>query len=177
MPDNMNLRALTGSGFTARRVFWHGGADCVHFGSNVVIEDSFCELLRLPLHYPGDPHLDGFQSAGGSDVVIRHNTIINPNDSTSAIINGTRSGPAPQLNVRIINNLMAGGGWTVYCNAREQTPPSTIEFRDNRIARTHFRFSSRSRGGGYWGPMTDCKGVPGAETTVWDEDNTPIPPN
>jgi hypothetical protein len=176
MGGRMNVRALSGSGFTARRIHWHGGADCLHFGSNVVIEDSFCELPKLPEAYPGDPHLDGFQSSGGSDVLIRHNTIRNPNNSTSVIINGTAPHIPPQFNVRIINNLMAGGGWTVYCNAHGQIPSATIEFRDNRISRSYFTFQGIKARGGYWGPMTDCKGVPGVETTVWDEDNTPVRP-
>jgi len=174
MGDNMNIRALSGGGFTARRVHWHGGADCVHFSSDVTIEDSFCELPKLPSSYPGDPHLDGFQSTGGSNVLIRHNTIRNPNSDTSAILSGTSPDLPRQFHVRIIGNLMAGGGWTVYCNAHGQRPASTTEFRDNRISRSYVTFPGINPRGGYWGPMTDCKGVPGVETTVWDEDGTQI---
>jgi hypothetical protein len=176
MPGNMNVRALSGSGFTARRVHWHGGADCAHFGSNVVIEDSFCELPRLPPGYPGDPHLDGFQSSGGSDVLIRHNTIRNPNSDTSAILIGNARHVPAQFNVRVVGNLLAGGGWTVYCNAHGQRPSPTIEFRNNRIARSYVVFHGIAPRGGRWGPMTDCKGIAGVETTVWDEDNVPIRP-
>ena len=166
----LNRRSITGNDFTARRVWWHGGSDCVHYGSRVVIEDSFCDVARIPAGYPGDPHIDGFQSAGGSGVTIRHNTIRNPNDQTSAIINGTTPGvSAPQYNVRILSNLMAGGGYTVYCNAHQAATSPTVEFRDNRIARTYWPR------GGYWGPMTDCLGVPGASTTLWDETGAAVP--
>jgi hypothetical protein len=169
-------RGIAGSGFTARRVWWHNGSDCSHYNSNVIIEDSFCDLALYT--GPGDPHLDGFQSGGGDNVILRHNTIRNPNGQTSAIINGPNLDVlSPQTNVRILDNLMTGGGFTVYCNAHSEQHPAqvpTVEFRGNRIARTYYRLYSTPRSG-YWGPMTDCANVPGANTTVWDEDNTPVP--
>jgi hypothetical protein len=179
----LNQRSITGDNFTARRVWWHGGSDCVHFGSNVLIEDSFCEVAS-GAGYPGDPHLDGFQSAGGSNVTIRHNTIRNPNDQTSAIINGTTPGVSPpQFNVRIVGNLMAGGGYTVYCNAHDAATPATIEFRDNRISLRYYTWPIIQTGprthrldrGGFWGPTTGCLGIPGYSTNVWDEDNRRLP--
>lgn len=176
----LNQRSITGDNFTARRVWWHGGSDCVHFGSQVVIEDSFCDVALIPAGYPGDPHIDGFQSAGGSNVIIRHNTIRNPNSQTSAIINGTTPGvSAPQTNVRILDNLMAGGGYTVYCNAHQAATSATIEFARNRISRLYYRWPVNSGHpvdrGGFWGPTTDCVNVPGFSTNVWDDDNRPLP--
>jgi hypothetical protein len=175
----LNQRSITGDDFTARRVWWHGGSDCVHYGSNVLIEDSFCDVAS-GVGYPGDPHLDGFQSAGGSNVTIRHNTIRNPNDQTSAIINGTTPGVSPgQLNVHIVGNLMAGGGYTVYCNAHQAATPATVEFRGNRISRLYYRWPINSGHpvdrGGFWGPTTDCLAIPGYTTNVWDEDGRQLP--
>jgi len=164
-----NGRGIAGGGFTARRVWWHGGSDCSHFNSNVVIEDSFCDIPR----YTGtaDPHLDGFQSGGGAHVTLRHNTIRNANGQTSAIINGPNLQVlGAQTDVHIVDNLMSGGGYTVYCQAHPAPQPSTAEFRGNRISR---EFYPR---GGYYGPMTDCAGIPGATTTIWDDTGLPIPP-
>ena len=176
MAGNFFGRGIAGGGFTARRVWWHNGSDCSHYNSDVVIEDSFCDLARYT--GSGDPHLDGFQSGGGDGVLLRHNTIRNPNGQTSAIINGPDLNVlSAQTNVRIVDNLMAGGGFTVYCNAHSEQHPAqvpTTEFRGNRIARAYYQLYSTPRGG-YWGPMTDCGGVPGVETTVWDEDLTPVP--
>lgn len=192
-PQRLNLRAITTMDnmthpVTITRVWWHDGSDCVHYGGSasgpsateimVTITDSFCEIPVAPAGYCcPDPHLDGFQSSGGSGVLIYHNTIRNPNDQTSAIINGTTPGvSAPQYNVRIIGNLMAGGGWTVYCNAHYASTVPTIEFRDNVFARTYYHWSNpQSTGSGYYGPMTDCGSVPGVGTTQWDGDGS-VPP-
>jgi hypothetical protein len=180
----LNQRSITGDDFTARKVWWHGGSDCVHYGSNVLIEDSFCDVSLIPAGYPGDPHIDGFQSAGGSNVTLRHNTIRNPNDQTSAIINGTTPGVSPgQFNVHIVNNLMAGGGYTVYCNAHQAATPATVEFRDNRISFDYYIWPINSghplTRGGFWGPTTDCLKIPGYDTNVWDStgarNNTKLP--
>lgn len=176
----LNQRSITGDDFTARRIWWHGGSDCVHYGSRVVIEDSFCDVAKIPAGYPGDPHIDGFQSAGGSGVVIRHNTIRNPNDQTSAIINGTTPGASgPQTNVRIVGNLMAGGGYTVYCNAHNAATSPTTEFSGNRIAKAFYTWPIGSGHpvdrGGYWGYTTDCTGVPGYSSNVVDETGGQLP--
>jgi hypothetical protein len=180
----LNQRSITGDNFTARKVWWHGGSDCVHYGSNVLIEDSFCDVALIPAGYPGDPHIDGFQSAGGNNVTLRHNTIRNPNNQTSAIINGTTPGTsAPQTNVHIVGNLMAGGGYTVYCQAHPGPAPATVEFRDNRISFDYYTWPINSghplTRGGFWGPTTDCTNVPGFSTNVWDStgprNNTKLP--
>ena len=179
--NRLNMKGVSGSNLTISRVRWIGMADCVHYSSNVLVEDSFCELPLIPLDIaPYDPHVDGFQSAGGSDVVLWHNTIRNANNQTSAIINGTTPGISPpQFNVRMLNNLMAGGGWTVYANAHYASVSPTIEFRGNRIAKQYYTWpispSHPYDRGGYWGPFTGMVGLPGAETTVWDEDNSLIP--
>ena len=45
----------------------------------------------------------------------------------------------------------------------------SVEFSGNRIAKTYWPK------GGYWGPMTDCAGVPGVSTTLWDETGSAVP--
>lgn len=181
----LGQRSITGSGFTVKKVWWHNGADCVHYSSNVVVQDSFCDLAKIPAGYPGDPHIDGFQSSGGTNVLLKHNTIRNPNGQTAAIINGPDLNVlGPQTNVRIVDNLMTGGGWTVYCDAHSEQggPVPTSEFHGNRFARGYYTGSDNQGGSfhnrsGQWGPMTDCNHVPAAQVygNVWDEDNSPIP--
>jgi hypothetical protein len=177
LTGQFNTKGIASSQFTARRVHFHGGADCIHYGSNVIIEDNLCEVAKLPPNTNIDYHADGFQSGGGSGVLIQHNTILNANDQTSAIINGT-DGVALDLqyNVRIINNLMAGGGYTVYCNAHYASVVPTTEIRGNRISRSYYTWPGNPARGGFYGPWTDCKSVSGAGTNVWDEDGAPIPP-
>jgi len=138
------------SNYTLNRVRftnpWGAGGDCAYFGSNVVIEDTFCNMPT----YPGDPdaagapHFDGFSSSGGSGVVLRHNTIRVPVKQTAAILLSSNDGPIGD--VSIVDNLLAGGGYTVYCGATDAGAVPGLTFTGNRIARTIFP------NGGYWGP-------------------------
>ena len=36
------VKGIAFNGYTARKVLFHNGADCAHFGVNVVIENSLC---------------------------------------------------------------------------------------------------------------------------------------
>jgi hypothetical protein len=69
-----------------------------------------------------EAHFNGFQTFGGSGHTFRHNTIRNPCDQTSAISVGTNTGGVSKVTVE--NNLLAGGGWTLYCKGsdRDDTP-------------------------------------------------------
>jgi len=140
-------KGIAFDGYTARRVWFHGGSDCAHTGTNVVIVDSFCDI---PAGGPADgPHFDGFQSDGGRNITLRHNTIRVPYAQTSAILMSTNTSPI--RDVSIVDNLMAGGGWTVYCGTSTGGPVlGTLTFSGNVIARTYFPK------GGYWGPATEC---------------------
>jgi len=61
----------------------------------------------------GSPHYDGIQIDGGlSNITIEHNTIINGHNQTSAIMVDNYYGPVS--NVSVNNNLLVGGGYTVY---------------------------------------------------------------
>jgi hypothetical protein len=50
-------------------------------------------------------------------------------------------------NVSIVDNLVAGGGYAIYC---PRSPGGLAAFRGNVIAKTYHAK------GGYWGPVTDC---------------------
>lgn len=66
--------ALGFSNLTVRRVEVRGGSASIVCAPNCLIEDSW---LHGQYMQPGQPqHLGGYMSNGGSDVILRHNTIV-----------------------------------------------------------------------------------------------------
>lgn len=158
-------KGIAFSNYTATRVWWHNGMDCAHFVENVTITDSFCDLSKLP---PGSSaHADGFQSDGGSNITLRHNTIRNPNSQTSAILMSTNT--APIDDVVIGDNLMSGGGYTVYCGTDEGGVATNATYTNNRISREFFP------NGGRWAPTTWCDRVAVNSGNGWDRGMPPAP--
>ena len=177
-PTGGDLKGVAFDGYTARHVFIHNGTDCAHFGRNVVIEDSLCvagpdadgdgwpDDRRF---CSGPQHFDGFQSDGGAHILLRHNTIRNPCGQTSAIL--LSSNTSPISHVRIEDNLLGGGGWTLYCAGdTDRSRVSDVRVIGNRFARTWFPVSGR------WGPAAHCE--PGFadvfERNVWDDTGHPL---
>ncbi|HEX3646900.1 MAG TPA: hypothetical protein VHV49_00655 [Pseudonocardiaceae bacterium] len=68
--------------------------------------------IQLGQRLRGD-HNDAIQGDGASNLTIDHNTLLNPNDQTSALALYTEYGN--NTNVTVSGNLMAGGGYTCYC--------------------------------------------------------------
>jgi hypothetical protein len=169
-----NIKGIAFNGFTLRNVFFHNGADCSHFGQNVVIESSLC-VLGPDANGDGQPdgggfcngpdHYDGFQSDGGRNITLRHNTIRNPCGQTAAILMSTNT--APIDNVVIDNNLMSGGGYTVYCGTGSGGVATHETYTNNVISREFFPK------GGYWGPTTECDKVDVSHGNVWDGNYVP----
>lgn len=69
-------------------------------------------FIQLGPNMRGD-HNDAIQADGSSDLTIDHNTLLNPNDQTSALALYTEYGN--NTNAVVSDNLMAGGGYTCYC--------------------------------------------------------------
>jgi hypothetical protein len=163
------------------RVWIHGspagnaGADCVYFNTNVVVQNSFCEVGVLPCLGSASctsAHSDGYTSDGGNNVRLTHNTGRNPNRQTSVILISTNSGSI--TNTIIEDGLYAGGGYTVYCGTDAGgVDPGTV-FRRNRIARD---FNGAAEGywpnGGSFGATTHCAGL--GDGNVWDDTGAPLP--
>ncbi|WP_445493012.1 Ig-like domain-containing protein [Rhodopseudomonas sp. RCAM05734] len=107
-------------------------------GDNTVIQDNFIHNMRgTP-----DSHFDGIQADGGfSNLVIQHNTVINEEGQTSAIMLDNYWGAIN--NVLIDNNLLIGGGYTVYIN----------EMLNQGGAVTNVTYSNNHVGNGYWGDL------------------------
>ena len=95
-----------------------------------------------------------------------HNTIRNPCSQTSAILESTNSGPIST--VTITNNLLAGGGYTLYCAATTSGIGGIEIVIGNRIARTY-----RPQGG-YYGPLAYCNTAETLSANVWDDTGLPI---
>jgi Ca2+-binding RTX toxin-like protein len=80
---------------------------------NTLIQDNYIHDLKATL----SPHYDGIQIEGSvSNVIIRHNTIINDYGQTSAVMIDNYFGPIS--NITVDNNLLVGGGYTIYVDAQ-----------------------------------------------------------
>jgi hypothetical protein len=163
----MEIKGIAFNGYTLRDSYFHDGADCAHFGNNVVIENNLCvdgpdanndAWPDAGFGCADGPHYDGFQSDGGSNITIRHNTIRIPCGQTSAILMSTNTSGIRDVSVE--NNLMAGGGYTLYCDAGPNLG-GTNRFTGNRFANTYFPRA------GYWGATTGCESYP-FTGNVWD---------
>ncbi len=169
-----DIKGIAFDGYTARRVLFRNGSDCAHTGSNVVIEDSYCALGPdanadgIPdgsAFCTGPQHFDGFQSDGGRNITLRHNTIRNPCAQTSAILMSTNTEPIDR--VTIDHNLVSGGGYTVYCGTDEGDVATNSSYTRNVVSREYFR------NGGRWGATTHCDEVVTASGNVWDGEYVP----
>ena len=87
-------------------------------GGNVTIQDSLCTVgpdkdgdgwADAGFSCSDGPHYDGFQSDGGNNIKLIHNTIRVPCGQTSAILMSTNTSGIRDVTIQ--NNLMAGGGY------------------------------------------------------------------
>jgi hypothetical protein len=116
--------AITGPNFRATRIWSVNCENALEMGNNSQVVDSY---LRGSENGPGDPHGDGIQAQSGSNIVIRHNTLLQGNPMTSAIITN------PTLNSHwlVENNIMGGGAYTFYCP--EDPAQGDFVVRNNRF--------------------------------------------
>ncbi|UTD27968.1 hypothetical protein DB459_14680 [Bradyrhizobium sp. WD16] len=104
--------------------------DGINVTGSSLIKDNYIHDLQAS----GEPHYDGIQIDGGvSNVTISHNTVINSYDQTAAIMIDNYFGPIS--NISVDNNLLAGGGYTVYADAQFSGGPITgVSFTNNHMA-------------------------------------------
>ena len=177
------VKGVAFNGYTMRNTFIHNGSDCAHFGVNVTLENNLCvdgpdtnsdgwpdstSFCTVP--QPGDAgvsHFDGFQTDGGRNVLIRHNTIRNPCEQTSAIL--LSSNTSHVSSVTVDNNLLAGGGYSLYCaGMNDRSSVDHIVATNNRFSKW---FHPR---GGYWGPTAYCEFADTMSGNVWDDTGGPL---
>jgi len=104
-------------------------------GSNSLIQNNYIHNLLAS----GSPHYDGIQMDGGlSNITINHNTVINDQGQTSAVMIDNYFGAIN--NISVTNNLLIGGGYTIYDDAQfNSNPINGVTISGNHI------------GGGYYG--------------------------
>jgi hypothetical protein len=166
----------------------HGGMITVRFVEIHTVTDGIMTshgliegcYLHSPRYFEGD-HTDLIQAVGGSGeglpLEIRGNTLINTEDQTGAVFLSDELGTGervPVQNVLVENNLLAGGGYTLYGGGlvADGRDPRDIVIRDNVFSRQVWP------NGGYWGPVSYFDpGAPGNEWSgnVWD-DGSPVEP-
>jgi hypothetical protein len=174
----LNVKGIAFNGYTLRNVFMHNGSDCAHFAWNVTIRDSLC--VNGPdansdgwpdstAFCDGTDHFDGFQFSGGGNITLDHNTLRNPCSQTSNMLITNDPGyRRPIRRMRVTNNLMAGGGYSVYCaDATDSVTDEVVT--GNRFARTYY-----SRGG-RWGPTAYCEKATKFSGNIWDGSGRRIP--
>lgn len=157
--DSNNIRILRSELF--------GMGTGVQMGAGL-IQDSYIHDLKLK---SGD-HINGTTSNGSTrPLTIRHNTVFNKYDQTDAISLFEDFGT--EANRLIENNLVAGGGYTIYGGANPGgSQTSNIRIVGNRFSRMYFA------GGGYYGYATafDPRG-PGNSWSgnIWDDTGATVP--
>ncbi|WP_143591467.1 hypothetical protein [Thermoactinospora rubra] len=133
-----------GGELTVRRVDVHTITDGI-VTSQGVVEDSY---IHNPAFYEGD-HSDMIVSTGaprpGSRLVIRRNTVINTLGQTGAI-SLFQDFSVPR-DVYIINNLLAGGGYSLYGGGGKRGTATNIHVVANVFSRRVWPK------GGYHGPV------------------------
>ena len=116
-------------------------------------------------------HLDGIHSTGGvtASLTIEHNTILNNFGQTGAVVLTEDFGV--QANRVVTDNLLAGGGYTIYAGQNSGGPPaSNISVTNNRISTTYFPK------GGQYGPVADYNTAGSVWSgNVWDSTGVTIP--
>jgi parallel beta-helix repeat protein len=109
-------------------------------GSNILIQDNYIHGLQSN---NSGPHYDGIQTDGGiSNVIIRHNTIINDHGQTSAINLSNYFGSV--RDVAIDNNRLVGGGYTIYSDGQFSSGGtiSGVSITNNDLGKGQYGYTS-----------------------------------
>ena len=141
-----------GSGMTIRRLNCSGAGDGIKLGSNSTMTDSYIHDLGTS----PEAHNDGCE-LGSENVTVRHNTILNAQGQTAAVFIGAS---APSTNILVEDNVLAGGGYTVY---GPDPGSSNVRVVNNKFSTRYFAKS------GFYGPVAYWKTGSGNEWSgnVW----------
>lgn len=156
------ILSQTSSSVIVDRANLYQCADCIQ-GENMTITNSYIHDMANP---PG-AHVDGFQCNSSCGSTLRHNTIFNEWGQTAAIAFFADFG-TPRNSI-VEDNLLAGGGYTVYGGTDNA---SGIRIINNRFAR---QFSSKS---GQYGHGTAFNRTANGNTwsgNTWDDTGSTVP--
>lgn len=157
-----------GSNLTALRVNISCYANGIQANTNVNITDSF---VHDPCYFTGD-HDDAFIATGGDTIHLDHNTLHNNLNQTAAV--GLFCDFSPITNATINNNLLIGGGYSVYAGSSGTGCASS---HDNKFTNNKFSREVWSNGG-FNGPVTGYTALTGNVWTnnTWYDDGTAVNP-
>ncbi|AWL93215.1 Ig-like domain-containing protein [Bradyrhizobium ottawaense] len=134
-PDGAN--GIVGSGTFLRNDIHDVENGIIVTGSSLV-QDNYIHAMNAPDvrlgTSLGGPHYDGIEIDGGvSDVIIRHNTVINENSYVSAVMINNDFGPVS--NIQVDGNYLAGGGYTLYSDGSFSSTDkiSGVSFTNNEL--------------------------------------------
>jgi hypothetical protein len=149
------------------------GADI--FGTSTGVQMGSGSLVDSFIHdmgFQSGDHTNGFTSNGSTgQLTIRHNTIFNKLDQTDAISLFQDFGV--EANRVVDNNLIAGGGYTLYGGAGNKGPTSNIKVTNNRFSRIYYP------NGGSYGPVAYFTSSDAGNVwsgNVWDDTNKQLTP-
>jgi hypothetical protein len=141
-PDGAN--GIFGSGTFLRNDI-HDVENGINVTGPSLIQDNYIHHMYAPNVRAGTvwggPHYDGIEINGGiSGVDILHNTIINENGQTSAVMINNDFGPVSDIHVD--GNYLAGGGYTLYSDGSFSSTDkiSGVEFTNNVLGQGHWGY-------------------------------------
>ncbi len=122
--------------------------------------------------YVAGDHTNGIFDAGTTQpLMIYHNTILNSHGQTDAIsLDATVAGSAV-ANKTVEDNLLAGGGYTIYGGGSRNSPISGILIEDNRFSKAFYANGGQYGPVAYLGPGTGA----GWSGNTWDSTGQAIP--
>jgi hypothetical protein len=116
-----------GNGAVMDRLNVSGCEDGIQMYDHDVLENSYIHDLA----FTSSSHNDGVQQNGGSDDVVKHNTIFNPHNQTSCVNFTTDFGGIS--NITITGNLLNGGNYTVYSRSGGNGDPAGVTVTGNQF--------------------------------------------
>ena len=149
-----------GGNFNAIRVNVHNCEDGFAVDQNFTVRDSYIHDLATS----ATAHNDGFQVFGSnSNILLQHNTVYATDTSAIQFCNNT--GCVSPVNVLVKDNLLAGGGWTLYC---PKVQSFNFVIADNKFSTIIWPKV------GYFGSNTDCSGETDGGGNIIYETGAPV---
>jgi len=179
-------RAVVSDGnLTVVRANIYGGETGVHCSENAltcVVQDSWLHGQYLPPDQPW--HLGGFQSNGGTNIVLSHNTIV-CDHAANALGEGCTGDLnlipdfAPVSHVTIENNFLGANIDGSYCTYGGEKSTSPYPHADHVVYRNNTFERGVNRECGSYGPVTGFD-VDGAGNewidNTWQDDGSAVVP-
>jgi hypothetical protein len=132
------------NGISGAGTFRSNDISKVENGINVygasLIQDNYIHDMS----YGGAPHYDGIEINGGGGTTISHNTVINTNSQTSAVMIDNYFGPIS--NITVDNNLLIGGAYTIFVDGQFSGGSVTgVKITNNRLGKGDFGYLANTQ--------------------------------